>query len=164
MNVDLPLETAPVLCHPYIERLAREELADETLEICLISRREVPKTRRRQEAIDTLGLKEKVFSRADGRPMVAGGGFLGLSHTGNTTLAIRGAFPIACDATGLNAGYPKRGGSQITAEEWAEAEVLRKLGLPGSFSSASTRGSGAALVFTCSIATLGLAISIGRRT
>lgn len=162
--IEPSLRALPALCQPYLERLAREELCDETLHLSLVRNAGKDKSQRRRQALDELGLGGQVVRRADGRPMLAsGGGFVGLSHAAATSLAVHGAFPVACDITELDASYPRQAGRRLTAENWAAAEVLRKLGQPSRFCAEPVLGdlSPGAIVFTHALPVLGLAVSVG---
>ncbi|MCW1408221.1 polyketide synthase dehydratase domain-containing protein [Rhizobium sp. 1AS11] len=162
--IEPSLKALPALCQSYLERVAREELGDETLRLSLVRNAAKGKSQRRKQALDELGLGGQAVRRADGRPMLAPGrGFLGLSHAAAASLAVHGAFPVACDIAELDASYPSQAGHRLTAEDWAAAEVLRKLGQPSPFSAGSVLGalSPGPIVFTQTLPVLGLAVSVG---
>ncbi|WP_105441237.1 type I polyketide synthase [Neorhizobium sp. T25_13] len=157
------LATVPSLCSAYLERLAREELGDDAIRLSLISNAGMSRSERRCRAIEALGLKCDVVHRADGKPMLASGeGFVNLSHCTDTSLAIYGLRPVACDLAALDAHYPDVAGQRLSAAEWAEAEVRRKLGDPRPFTlTGDGADSGAPIVISRLLHPVGIAIALG---
>ncbi|MBD8891913.1 type I polyketide synthase [Roseibium litorale] len=161
------LQAAPLLFRPYLERIARAELGDDSVRVAFVRGFRAEREQRRVQALRALGLNGKVKQRVDGSPMlVTGEGFLGLSHGAGVSLAVHGSHPIACDVTELGAVYPDVAGRSLTAEDWAQAEVLRKLGEPEPFAlplRAVSRGADPhrPVVFSRSLPALDLAVAIG---
>lgn len=166
--VDRCLRDAPLLCQPYLERLAREELGDETIRLSLVCDTGVDQAQRRQRAIDGLALDSPVVWRSDGRPMLCkGDGYVGLSHSDTASLAIYGDCPVACDIARLDTSYPRLANRDLSAQDWAVAEVMRKLGHPAPFgakpgSNAAFAGLAAApAVVARNLSVHGLAVALG---
>lgn len=90
------LAVAPPLAGPYLERIVREELGDDTIEIVLV--RDGSRQSRRAVALHALDLDGKVERRADGRPVrIDGSGSICLSHGATVTLALTTDRLIGCD-------------------------------------------------------------------
>lgn len=158
---------AALLC-AHLERLARESLDDDAIRLSLVSQAGMSRSERRRWAIGGLGLTCEVVHRADRRPVLASGeGFVSLSHCGDTSLAIYGSRPVACDLAALDARYPDIAGRGLSAAEWVEAEVRRKLGEPRPFTLTSDRQSfgGAdpsrSIVISRLLHSFGMAIGLG---
>jgi hypothetical protein len=169
IDVQPSLEALPALYQPYLERLAREELGDDTIRFGVVRNARLGKQQRRKQVIEALMLDDEVVSRADGRPMlVSGKGFLSLSHADGTSVAVYGSSPIACDIAEVDASYPNLAGLRISAEDWAAAEVLRKLGQPAPFSNMPACRpilgalSPVPVVFNRILPALGLVVAVGR--
>ncbi|MDE3858111.1 type I polyketide synthase [Sinorhizobium meliloti] len=166
--VEDSLKAVPLLCRPYLERLAREQLGDDVVRISLVLDRQLDEAQRRDRAIKELAMDSKAVWRADGRPMLlTRNGFVGFSHTGPTSLAVYGSIPVACDIAELDGSYPGQAGRGLSAEDWAAAEVLRKLEHPEPFAAmhARNRARGplppAPVVFTRVLPALGVAVAVG---
>ncbi|MBR1147548.1 type I polyketide synthase [Bradyrhizobium sp. AUGA SZCCT0431] len=119
------LTAAPPLARPYLERIARESLEDDSIEIALIhgeSSREL----RRTSALHSFGRKGLIERRGDGCPIRRDGlGFVSLAHGAVITLAVTANCPIACDIE------PTDGAEADDLEEIQRhlaLEVCRKLG------------------------------------
>ncbi len=169
IDVQPSLEALPALYQPYLERLAREELGDDTIRFGVVRNVRLGKQQRRKQVIEALMLDDEVVSRADGHPMlISGKGFLSLSHADGTSVAVYGSSPIACDIAEVDASYPNLAGLKVAAEDWAAAEVLRKLGQPAPFSNMPARRpilgalSPVPVVFNRILPALGLVVAVGR--
>ena len=98
------LAAAPPLGRPYLERVAREALGDDTIEVALIHDRDGSRESRRITALRTFDLDGMVERRADGRPIRSdGNGSISLSHSDTITLAATASGPIGCDIEMTNA-------------------------------------------------------------
>ncbi|OOO17858.1 type I polyketide synthase [Rhizobium sophoriradicis] len=161
------LPSAPMLCSAHLERLAREELGDDAIRLSLISNARISRSERRLRAIEALGLSCNVIHRADGRPeLESGEGFVNLSHCEDMSVAIYGMRPVACDLAAVDECYPDLDGQRLSAAEWAEAEVRRKLGEPRPFKLAGDRStsssiSSARVITSSALQSVGMAIALG---
>jgi enediyne polyketide synthase len=99
-NIDEILAAAPALIPAYLERVARAVLEDASIEVALICDRRMTQRERRAGAVAGLGLGGQVFSRSDGRPILAGcdpRDNLSIAHREGATLAVRASGDIGCD-------------------------------------------------------------------
>jgi enediyne polyketide synthase len=119
------LTVAPRLARPYLERVARETLGDDTIEIALIEGPGLAREARRRAALQELGVDGPVERRGDGRPLRPDGrGTISIAHGRHLTLAAASDAAIGCDLEPL-------GPSSLETEETCRhvaAEALRKLG------------------------------------
>lgn len=94
------LSDVPALIPVYIERMAREYLKDDTIEIAMAINPVSSRGDRRATVLAAVGLAESVVSRSDGKPEILGpSGALGisLSHRESITLAAKARGTIGCD-------------------------------------------------------------------
>jgi enediyne polyketide synthase len=120
------LVAAPPLGRPYLERVAREALGDDTIEVVLIHDRDGSRESRRIMALRTFDLDGMVERRADGRPIRSdGNGSISLSHSDTITLAVTASSPIGCDIEMTNAADA---GDLDELHRHVAFEVCRKLG------------------------------------
>jgi enediyne polyketide synthase len=120
------LAAAPPLGRPYLERVAREALGDDTIEVALIHDRDGSRESRRVMALRTLDLDGMVERRADGRPIRSDGkGSISLSHSDTITLAATASSRIGCDIEMTNAADA---GDPDDLHRHVAFEVCRKLG------------------------------------
>jgi enediyne polyketide synthase len=126
--IDMPaaLAAAPSLGRPYLERVAREALGDDTIEVALIHDRDGSRESRRVMALRTLDLDGMVERRVDGRPIRRdGNGSISLSHSNTITLAAMASSRIGCDIETTNAADA---GDLDDLHRHVAFEVCRKLG------------------------------------
>jgi enediyne polyketide synthase len=100
IDVDSAITAAPELAAAYIERVARAELEESSIEVALIVDQTAERQERRTRALAALGLDGNVFARSDGKPVVIGrssGEHVSISHRDNLTLAVRADTDIGCD-------------------------------------------------------------------
>ena len=121
--VDL-IEFTPALAAPYVERLAREILADETIEIAIVSDRNNSREIRRTAALRMFGAEGDVARRADGRPIrIDSNGSISLAHCDGLTLAVSSSGPVGCDIEMSDGAC-----DTATLHRHVASEVCRKLG------------------------------------
>jgi enediyne polyketide synthase len=120
------LPAAPPLARPYLERIARESLADETITIGLSAYPGASRPARRRAALEALGLPDQIEHRGDGRPIRTDRqGTISIAHGGDMTLVAAGGSPIGCDLESMaSIAYGVR--DEICRH--MAAEVCRKLG------------------------------------
>jgi enediyne polyketide synthase len=126
--IDMPaaLAAAPSLGRPYLERVAREALGDDTIEVALIHDRDGSRESRRVMALRTFDLDGMVERRVDGRPIRRdGNGSISLSHSNTITLAAMASSRIGCDIETTNAADA---GDLDDLHRHVAFEVCRKLG------------------------------------
>jgi len=93
------------LIAPYLERMAREAFADDSIAIALVRDPHATRDQRRNAAIARLDLAGNIERRSDGRPVRADGeGSISIAHHADMTLAIAARGLIGCDieATGVD--------------------------------------------------------------
>ena len=96
------LTAAPELARPYLERVAREALGDDSIEMALVH--DGSRNARRAMALQALGLEGMVERRTDGRPLrIDGQGSICLAHGEAVTLAVTADSPIGCDIESTSA-------------------------------------------------------------
>jgi hypothetical protein len=123
IDIGAALAAVPQLAGPYLERVAREALGDDTIEIALVH--DGSRQSRRAVALQALRLDDKVECRADGRPVrVDGNGSICLSHGETVTLAVTADSPIGCDLEASGADADDR--DELLRH--CAFEVCRKLG------------------------------------
>ncbi len=146
IDVRLVLEAQPLLASAYLERLGRELLLDDTLELELAcapgaaAKHDELRGSGRAEALRRLGI-EAPSRRSDGRPLAQEGRGLSLAHQGGWTLAMASGREVACDIAliGVNERAAVTQARDRTASEasakaleqlqaWCVGEALRKLG------------------------------------
>lgn len=120
------LPAAPLLARPYLERIAREILADDTITIALIDDPGTSRDGRRRAALEALGLPDQIEHRGDGRPVRTDRrGTISIAHGGDITLVAAGGTQIGCDLESMaSIAYGER--DEICRH--MAAEVCRKLG------------------------------------
>jgi enediyne polyketide synthase len=127
-QIDMPqaLVAAPPLGRPYLERVAREALGDDTIEVALIHGHDGSRESRRLMALRTFDLDGLVERRADGRPIRSdGNGSISLSHSDTVTLAATASSRIGCDIEMTDAA---NAGDLDDLRRHVAFEVCRKLG------------------------------------
>jgi enediyne polyketide synthase len=99
------LAAAPLLARPYLERVAREALGDDSIEVAFIHDRNSSRDIRRIAALRAFDLNDLVERRGDGRPTRNdGNGSISLAHGDAITLAVTAKDPIGCDIEAISAG------------------------------------------------------------
>ncbi|MGX0966082.1 enediyne polyketide synthase [Bradyrhizobium japonicum] len=125
VDIRAVLAAAPQLARSYLERVARETLGDDTIEIALIEEPGLSREARRRASLHELGVNAPVLRRGDGRPMRSDGrGIISIAHGSHLTLAAVSDTAIGCDLEPL-------GPTPADAEDiWRHvaAEAIRKLG------------------------------------
>jgi len=118
------LAAAPQLARPYLERVAREALGDDTIEVALIH--DGSRASRRANALKTLDLDGMVERRTDGRPIrIDGKGSICLSYDDTITLATTASSPIGCDIANTRSAAAD---NLDELHRHVAIEVCRKLG------------------------------------
>jgi enediyne polyketide synthase len=127
-DIDKVLAAAPPLAAAYVERIARAALDDASIEVALIVDRQLERDERRARALAALGLEGRVFSRSDGKPVLARrdpAESLSIAHRDGVTLAVRAAGDIGCDIeavadwSGTGAWLPLHASAHALAAELA---------------------------------------------
>jgi enediyne polyketide synthase len=127
-DIDKVLAAAPALVAAYVERIARAALNDASIEVALIVDPQLERDKRRSRALAALGLEGRVFSRSDGKPVLASRDpveSLSIAHREGVTLAVRAAGNIGCDVetvadwTEPGAWLPLHASAQTVAAEVA---------------------------------------------
>jgi enediyne polyketide synthase len=97
-NIQEVLAAAPQLAGPYLERMAREMLSDDSIEVSFVCDPNASRQSRRSAAIGRFGLDGKIERRTDGRPVRTDNkGSISIAHAGHTTLAIAATGQVGCD-------------------------------------------------------------------
>jgi enediyne polyketide synthase len=123
--VDVTAST-PMLAGTYIERVAREMLSDETIEIAIVESGSISREDRRTAALRALGADSSIVHREDGRPIQIGRrGSISLAHCDRVTLAVKGNGLVGCDIEAFGIA-----GVENALRHHVAAEVCRKLGRP----------------------------------
>jgi enediyne polyketide synthase len=125
--LDRVLLLAPQFCAAYVERTAREILGDPSIEVALIADRTSAREKRRGRALAVLGLDGQVFTRSDGKPVVAGDDppTLSISHCEGVTLAVKAIGNVGSDLAAVSdwsrpdASLPLSASAQAVAAELA---------------------------------------------
>jgi enediyne polyketide synthase len=92
------LSAAPLLSRPYLERIARERLGDDTIAVAVVHGSGGSRDSRRASALQALGATGKLERRGDGRPLrIEQTGSISLSHGDEISIAVTSDTPIGCD-------------------------------------------------------------------
>lgn len=97
-NIGEVLIASPDLVTPYLERMAREAMCDESIVVAFVQDRDATRDQRRNIALARLGLSGSTERRGDGRPIrIDGEGCISMAHHADATLAIAARDSIGCD-------------------------------------------------------------------
>ncbi len=118
---------APELAGPYIERVVRAEIQDQSIAVSLVADHVSSREQRRVRALKALDLDGRVFARSDGKPLgpVANLG-LSIAHCDGVTLAVKAGRQIGCDvetalSNGCQAALPLPPSTQNAVRELVES-------------------------------------------
>jgi enediyne polyketide synthase len=121
LDIAPTLAAEPGMAAPYIERLAREAFADDSIKVALIADRESPREARRRAALVALGVHERLDRRADGKLIRRDGtGFVSLAHCNGLTIAVSAQENIGCDL--------EQADDMLYSRGFVAMEACRKLG------------------------------------
>jgi enediyne polyketide synthase len=138
------LSVAPSLAAPYLERVAREALNDDTIEVAFVYDNELSREARRVAALDMLGLADILDRRGDGCPMRTDGrGSISIAHSHQITVAASASNPISCDIEFL---FPHRRTDDEFILRHVVSEVCRKLGRMGTKAATCTLALGSSAI------------------
>ncbi len=97
-NIKEVLAAAPALACPYLERVIREAVGDDSVEISIVCQSNASRETRRDAVIAGFGMNGRIDRRADGRPIRTDGeGSISIANGGDVTLAIAATNPVGCD-------------------------------------------------------------------
>ncbi|MDX0527559.1 SDR family NAD(P)-dependent oxidoreductase [Sinorhizobium medicae] len=114
----------PALIVPYLERLAREGLQDDTVRAAFIIDPDATRTGRRSVAIGLLGIGD-LDRRGDGRPIrTRSTGSVSIAHADGITLMVAAKGQIGCDLERI----PRGAAGLLELREHVATESFRKLG------------------------------------
>jgi enediyne polyketide synthase len=126
IDISPVLSEVPLLGRSYLERVAREALGDETIEVALIHDGSGSRKSRRAAVLRELDLDGTIESRGDGRPLRSDGrGSISLAHGDAVSLAVIARDQVSCDIE-ANHGERLAGPDEIRGH--VGFEVCRKLG------------------------------------
>jgi enediyne polyketide synthase len=116
----------PALVVPYLERLAREGLQDDTVKAAFIVDPDATRVERRSAALDHLGIDD-LDRRGDGRPVrIRSNGSISIAHRGAITLLVAAEREIGCDIEKIQ---PAEGEAvPLKLRQHVATESYRKLG------------------------------------
>jgi hypothetical protein len=99
IEIDPVVAKVPELAGPYLERVARASLLQDSIEVALVRGNHNDAEVRRERALQALDIDGLVLARADGKPLLAGGAHAGLSfaHCRDLTLVVKAERDIGCD-------------------------------------------------------------------
>lgn len=119
------LASTQALIVPYLERVAREGLQDETVRAAFIVDAEASRTERRSAALDFLQIDD-LDRRGDGRPVrTRNTGSVSIAHRDGITLMVAANREIGCDLEKIPLA---RGLVPLELRQHVAAESFRKLG------------------------------------
>jgi enediyne polyketide synthase len=137
---------------PYVERLAREILNDDSIEVAIAFDADRDRQEARRAAVRMLGIEEDRKARGDGRPMTKQRPALSLSHCGGICIAVTSQFSVGCDiedvgrfadapGNAVNSSERNPSKSLSLTRDWCVKEVARKLGRFGLAATVKSRES-----------------------
>jgi enediyne polyketide synthase len=125
-DIRTALAAAPQLAVPYLERMAREALGDDSIRLALLHDPHGTRASRRAAALAMLELTDQIERRVDGRPIcVNASDSVSIAHQSDITLAVVATAPIACD---IETCRPSIGTDAGAIHRHLAFEVCRKLG------------------------------------
>ncbi|HEX8534372.1 MAG TPA: SDR family NAD(P)-dependent oxidoreductase [Allosphingosinicella sp.] len=118
------IAAAPALRAAFLERRAREETGDDSLQLVLVEDSDRDRQERRTRAAAALGIASPLGRRGDGAPIHPDERRgLSFAHCDAITVGVSAAGPVSCDVERIAAFAAGQAG-----DVWVAEETLRKLG------------------------------------